>query len=436
MVLRKDIKDLVAEIESGEDFILEETQDNIIAIKDSFNSIDRTLGKIGRDCLIDDLTKKEQLMDNNSRQIILLDYGTDLKKIVTIKDIIKQIRLLRSELIDWFDVLTCFIDDENKRQVIKGFLGDAPVTDKKNEYKQIIEDKLPNTFEEKYNNYLQDSRSGFELRTDKIDCELDYYNEDKPMHRRKIIPQYERIRHKNDKNTIRKKKHENYVEQKRREEEAFLNYKFKAKKVPPTVNNYDYNNIGIRKTTQKKNFKFGKNLYDKHKKEEVEVEPIDPIEIKAKFKSKPLPTFYNNLQDYTELEKMKKEEKEKRALKRKEELIKQIKAPGKMEQSIQKFNNQRKDADNKMEELIKETCSFKPKINKNVPKFEFSEPLQLRTKPQPKQTNPKKTRKRGSSKMVNQNQNINEMPANDGFGLFNEEEVTGGDQMFMRKDNT
>lgn len=242
--------------------------------------------------------------------------------------------------------------------------------------------------------------------------------------------------------SIRAKKLNDYVNKIKEEDEKMLNYKFKAKEVPVTVNNYNFNNVGLKASKLNREVKFDPNLYDKHKdKTQNKEEEVDiNKEVLNKFKSKALPAFYNNLTPYTNIEKQNLEEKAKRVEERKQQLLKDAALPPRMESA---FKNDGKTSQQFLElknRLFNENHTFKPKINKNIPKFEFDKPLELRTVPKrPNSVNVVQSVSRPEKRLSRpQNFDPNMQSATSGFltkkdQLFAEEEVAEGDQMFITK---
>lgn len=221
-----------------------------------------------------------------------------------------------------------------------------------------------------------------------------------------------------------------------------LNYRFKAKNVPATVTNMNYNNIVLRVSKADKKVDFEPNLYDKHKDKLRPKEDNEEVnrEVNQKFRSKPLPSFYSNITPYTNIEKQKLAEKEKRITERKEQLLKEAALPPRMETAFKndvKTSMKIEDLKNK---LFSENHTFKPKINKNVPKFEFDKPLELKAKPKRPQSLVQ-TQNYMNSKakpLINQNIDPNDKSGASGFltiknELFAQEEVLEGDQMVIQR---
>lgn len=243
--------------------------------------------------------------------------------------------------------------------------------------------------------------------------------------------------HKSKAESIRARRLNEYISKRQEEEERLLNYKFKAKDVPATVANH--NSVGPRASRVERKTQFKSNLYDKHREKARPKERSPEVnkEVSQKFRSKPLPSFYADLTPYTDVEKQKLAEKEKRVAQRKEQLIKEAALPPRMEEAI---HNEMRSSSQLVElknKLFKEHHTFKPKINKNVPKFEFDKPLELRCKP----TRPKSVQqtqnfiKPKKTPQIEQNADSN---LNSGFltrkdGVFAEEEVGEGEQMVIQK---
>lgn len=127
-MLRKDIKELINEIEQGEDYILDEGQANIVTLKDVFNELDRELGRVSRADFVRNLAMKERFLDAPMKSLMLVDYTSEMKKLLNIKDVASAVGRIDSERIDWLDVITCFIESPQKREIMKGFLSNSSFT--------------------------------------------------------------------------------------------------------------------------------------------------------------------------------------------------------------------------------------------------------------------------------------------------------------------
>jgi len=185
-VLRKDIKDLINEIEQGEDYIIEETQPNIIHIKDVFNGLDRTLGKVSKTDFIQNLAMKEKFLENTMKVIILIDYTSEMKKMLNIKDVMKAVERIDEEYIDWLDVITSFIEDSKKREIMKGFLNNNSLTNdltgnNNNQYNYDISDILkqtnPNAIsvnaDANYLRFMKQSAEQYQFKLRDVDVDLE-----------------------------------------------------------------------------------------------------------------------------------------------------------------------------------------------------------------------------------------------------------------------
>lgn len=164
-----------------------------MAVKDEFNSLDRKLGKVSKIEFIDNLSIKERLMDNRTKSILLIDYSSDMKKLLTVKDVIKALGGLGADYIDWLDIVTCFIEDSKKREIMKGFLDNSSLTNELNEehnkqYHYDIEDVLrktdakpqtlnPNTFsvnvDPNYARFMKQSADAYQFKLSEVDVGLD-----------------------------------------------------------------------------------------------------------------------------------------------------------------------------------------------------------------------------------------------------------------------
>lgn len=169
-------------MESGEDYIIEESQPNVIAIKDVFNELDRTLGKVSKTELVHNLTIKEQFLTNSTRSILLVDYTSEMKKLLSVKDVIRVLEKLDERLVDWLDVITCFIENNQKREIMKGFLNNNSFTNElldRNpcQYNYDMEDILRQTnpisksinVDVNYAQFMKQSADNYQFKLDGVD---------------------------------------------------------------------------------------------------------------------------------------------------------------------------------------------------------------------------------------------------------------------------
>ena len=120
--MRRDIKELVSEVEAGEDFIVDESHANILTLKDAFNGLDRHGDKVSKWELLDGLALAEKLLNGTARAIALVDYASGTRKVVGVGDVARAIGRLDAETLEWLDVVTSFIESSKKREMMKGFL--------------------------------------------------------------------------------------------------------------------------------------------------------------------------------------------------------------------------------------------------------------------------------------------------------------------------